>query len=184
MDLAQMGAISISVYDEDIVSDLNLPSQRYKLSQVGQPKVVALAENVTEYSNTRVFSYPRHFTQDDELSGLVIAGVDTMAARKMIWQKTKMNLHVPLYIEGRMSPDLLIVHALRPTDIDQVRWYESTLYDDEEVVERRCTDRSTVYTSRAIAAFITNNVKKFAMGQPVPKKIQYDFVTMYQVVEN
>ena len=101
-----------------------------------------------------------------------------MAARKTIWEKVRYNPSIPLYIEARMGAEICRIHSVRPTDPMDVKWYESTLYSDDDALDLPCTARAIIYTVFVIAGLLACQVKKFVTGQDILKEIIFDLVTM------
>jgi hypothetical protein len=174
--LAKMGAPDITIYDDDIVENHNLPNQFYRFSDLGKPKVEAMAAICQDFAGLTIKIKNERYSNQD-LSGVVISGVDTMEVRKQIWTKVKYNPWVELYIEGRMAPEFINVYSVKSCDPSHIRWYERNLYTDEEAVDLPCTARSLIYTNFMIAALIANQVKAFLKGEDVFEEILADFVT-------
>jgi len=115
---------------------------------------------------------------DGTSKGVLVSGVDSMAARKEIWDQIKMKPAVQLYIDARMGAEVARIHSINPCDPDHIKWYEETLYDDKDAVEEPCTARAIIYNGFMIAAFIAGQVKKFAKHEDLPKEIIFDMKTL------
>jgi hypothetical protein len=179
--LTKMGVSQISVYDNDSVELHNLPNQFYRLSDLGKPKVEALADAVIDYAGVSPEAKVELF-ENQQLSGVVISGVDSMTARKAIWQRVRYNPTVEVYIEARMGAEVCRIHTVDPTDPSAVKWYETTLYSDEEAQELPCTARAIIYTVFVVAGLIASQVKKYVRGQELRKEIIFDLVTLILLV--
>lgn len=173
--LTRMGVDNITVYDDDIVEPENLPSQAFGLGYIGQMKVEALADHVKKHTGKTIIPVPERYTGQASLSGIVISGVDTMAARYDIWSHMKYNINVPLYIDGRMGGVQFIVFPLNPSMPDEIKYYESQLFPDDEALDIPCTERAIVYNTWGIASHIGNLVGKFANGIKLPKRTIFDY---------
>lgn len=178
LSLAKMGVPKIQVFDDDSVESHNLPVQLFRLGDLGLPKVEALTDIVSGFSGTEVVPRNERFDGSQPLRGVVISGVDTMAARQTIWESVRYRLHVPLYIEARMGGEVARIHAVDPRNPEQVAWYESTLVSDEEALELPCTARATFYTVLVVAGLITSLVKKHVRLEALPKELIVDLATM------
>ncbi len=140
--LAKMGCNDITVYDFDKVETHNLPNQVFGPSDVGEKKVDALQKFIHHTSGITIKPFPKKFTKG-ELKGIVFVMVDTMAARKQIWESSvRYQLGVDLLVETRMGVDGGILYAVRPSFPSHVREYEETLYSDKEVQPNPCTRRA------------------------------------------
>jgi len=178
--LAKMGVQDLTVYDPDTVEDHNIPSQLYRLADIGKPKVDSLWEVVAAFANIALTPMGERFESQPSfhLSGLVISAVDSMATRQEIWRRVASSPDVEYYIEARMGSETGIVYALNPWEHEAVRAYEETLYEDSEALQLPCTARAIIYNVFGIAALIANAVKRLAMGQEIPFEVILDYATM------
>ena len=173
--LAKMGITDLTVFDFDSVELHNLPNQFFRREDIGQSKVQALSDIIKSYTNVQINSIPQAL-EKQKLSGLVISGVDTMKSRAEIWKQVKMNLDVPLYIDGRMGGELIHIYTVRPCS--DSAWYEKTLRSDEEVPDLACTAQAIIYNSLGCADLICSQVKKYITGEPLKREIVFDHETM------
>lgn len=176
--LAKMGCRRLTLYDPDVVEAHNLPNQLYRLRDVGRPKAEALAELLGDLVDGEVRPIAEA-VDGQRLEGIVVAAVDSMASRRAIWtQSVRFRGTVPLYVDARMGAQVCRVLTVRPTDPDDVRFYESTLHSDEAALDEPCTAQAIVYTAFGVAALIANQVRRFVVGEPVEPDIILDFVTL------
>lgn len=179
--IAKMGVSNITVYDDDCVENHNLPNQMYRFSDVGKKKVDALSDIISEYTGVTIERRAERF-EKQRLSGLVVSSVDTMAARKTIWQAVKYNPAIMLYVDARMGAEVCRIHTVHPYEPLEVAWYETTLYSDDEALQLPCTARAVMYTVFVIAGLIASQVKKYVRGQALRKEIILDLVTLIQLL--
>jgi molybdopterin/thiamine biosynthesis adenylyltransferase len=142
---------------------------------VGKKKVEALAALTRRQADIDIVPKPEMWTGEEKLEGLVISGLDSMEARKLVWEKGVRYKANPLYIDGRMGAETALIYAVRPMDPDDVKLYESELNTDEEAPELPCTARAIIYNTFMIASHIANIYKRFAMGQEFPRETVFDF---------
>ncbi len=176
--LSKMGCQRITVYDADVIEPHNLPNQFYRLEDVDKQKVVALQEIVGAFSGVELVIRPEFFVAQDLEAGVVICAVDKMDQRKAIWKKVRYNPRVKLFIDARMGGEVARVYAINPVDIDEITYYEGTLYDDTEASDERCTAKAIMYNVFGIAAIIGSLIKKHATGQPTGKEILLDLANL------
>lgn len=176
--LAKMGCRDLTLYDDDTVEEHNLPNQFYRPADVGRPKVEALAESLRAF--TGVSPHPVVARVDGQrLAGIVVAGVDSMRARRALWQRSvRYRAGVQLYLDGRLGAEVIRLYAVRPADPDDIRFYGATLYDDAEAESAGCPAGAVVYTGLAVGCLMANQVKRFAMGQPLRREILCDLQTL------
>jgi molybdopterin/thiamine biosynthesis adenylyltransferase len=176
--LAKMGFPDLTIYDADTVEPHNLPNQLYPLAALGQSKAISLAEECFRFSGTRPNAIPDMFEGQAELEGIVISGVDSMEARRIIWSYVRHRPNIRGYVEARMGGQVGIVHVVNPTDERSIAAYEQTLYTDAEAAEEPCTERAIAFNVFALAGLISAQVKKVAKGEEYQARITVDLVNM------
>lgn len=171
--LAKMGCSHITVWDSDILEDLNIPNQICKPSMVGKPKVEALAELVYELAEVEIKQIFRRYAGQN-LEGVVVVTVDNMTCRQNVWKRTKLNRKIPLLIEARMGAEFARIYAIHPTNVDEVDFYHANLYGNEEAERLPCSARSIIYCPTVIAGFLALLIKQYATNHPSPREILID----------
>lgn len=182
-ELTNLGVSQLSVFDFDRVEPHNLPTQKYRLQDVGAYKVEALSDIVKQATGVSINSYCERYL-DQLLNPIVISAVDSMRVRKTIWEQVREQAGlIRFYVEARMGAEIARVFTLTGEHIqsDAAHQYESTLYSDTDAEELPCTARATSYNTSMIAALITNQIKRFVTGQETMKEIIFDFTTMTMV---
>jgi molybdopterin/thiamine biosynthesis adenylyltransferase len=180
LHLAKIGVPEIHIWDADTVELKNLPSQIYRKSDLGQPKVEALAEIVSLFGvDADLHPHRDRVTADTELSGLVISGVDSMASRSAIWQAVQANTwQIPLYMDGRIGGEQGQLYTFSPSDFEAVERYGQFLFPDSEAVELPCGGRSAAQTPAVLAGLITEQVSLWARELPHQFAIVFNLKTM------
>lgn len=172
--LAKMGCSNMTLYDDDMVEEHNLPNQIFREKDIDKPKVQAAKEIIKEFIGLDVTAKNEKYT-NQPLSNTVISGVDSMKVRKEIWSKIRGKPQVRLYIDARMGGELARIYAINPCDPDDIEFYEKTLYSDDEAEQLKCTGRSIIYNVFGLASLICVLVKKKEKGEQVPKVMLFDF---------
>jgi ThiF family len=180
--LAKMGCSHLTVYDPDLVEPHNLPNQFYRLEDSARPKVEALRELIWAFTGLEIVSIQETVSQQ-RFSGIVISGVDSMSARQAIWQGAiRYHSNVELYIDARMGAEVCRIYSVRPSDPEDVRAYELTLYDDDQATDDACTAQAIIYNVLSIAGLIANQVKKYAKGERLDREVILDLKTLTLLV--
>jgi molybdopterin/thiamine biosynthesis adenylyltransferase len=162
LTLAKMGFEDITVYDDDTIEVENMNCQFFRFSDIGKNKANALNELVKDFTGVDISFYPSRYEGDRQLKGIVISAVDSMKARKMIWDAHKdFALGTKLIIDPRMGAEDALCYAMNPMSEKDCASYEKTLYTDEAAVHERCTAKSTMYTALALASHVAKIVKDF-----------------------
>ena len=173
LTLAKMGCSDITVWDADILENVNIPNQFCEPSMVGRPKVEALADLAYELTEVQIKkAHQRYMGQS--LDGVVIVTADNMTCRQSVWKRTKLNQKIPLLIDARMGAEFARIYTIHPTNIDEADFYKENLYSNDEAERLPCSARSIVYCPMIIAGLIALQVKKFAVSESLRKEILLD----------
>jgi hypothetical protein len=169
-----MGAPSIAVLDHDVVESHNLASQLYRLEDVGKPKVRALAEIIAAFSDAAIDARHERY-EGGRLSGIVIACVDDMDVRRLLWENAKFDPGVDLFIDTRMGGNVALMLSARPCDPDDVRHYEQHLFSSADASPLPCTSRAIAYNTFGVAAMVAALVRRWwTEGVAIPT-LRMDF---------
>jgi molybdopterin-synthase adenylyltransferase len=157
--LAKMGFCNLTVYDFDKVDTVNLNSQFYRHSDVGSPKVVALAKLVQDFADIPI-TYRNERYEGGTFPGTVIAAVDSMEVRRKIWEchagKAPFTRAI---VDPRMGAEQALLYVMRPNDAKDQESYSKSLYTDDKAVQERCTAKSTVYCANLLSGLVVKAVK-------------------------
>jgi hypothetical protein len=175
--LAKLGITNITVYDFDVVEEHNVPNQAYSRQDVGIPKVEALESAVIWHADTKINIKNAKFT-NQRLQGIVFLMVDSMQARKDIWENSiKMKSAVKLLVEPRMGLDECRVYNVDPTNLAHIKSYEDCWYSDEEAQVSACgTSQTVISTALAVASWCTRQLINFHAGVELDNEILIDFM--------
>ena len=163
--LAKVGVGSIEVFDPDIIEEANLPNQFYRNTDVGSPKVEALARLVADFSETaEVIPHFEAYDPTQNYAGspdVVICAVDSMEFRKELWLKVKNKFKPFLYIETRMGGEDFRVYALSPLMSSLHGVYENTLYTSKQAEQIACTEKAIMYNVMMVASLVGSFIKMY-----------------------
>ena len=129
LTLAKMGIGSITVFDPDSVEEHNIPNQFYRLDDIGRKKVDTISAIIGEFEKTQIIAKPRLYSKQP-LDGIVISAVDSMDARKKIWDGIVSQKGVALYLDSRMASQVIQLYSYMPGDPFSRKAYEATLIDE------------------------------------------------------
>lgn len=192
--LSKMGVERLTVFDPQRIGMENIGVQLYGHSEAskrddnGQPpeKVNALARILQYIGPTGrqgFIANPIPYTSDIALTGIVIAAVDSMVARQVIWKGVKNRKEVEYLIDARMGAEFALMYTINPNDPKDITTYEKTLYSDEDAKQEPCTARATVYTAFLIAGMICKAVKDIMVKKPYPRIMQWNIADHYQDIQ-
>lgn len=157
--LAKIGVKTITVYDGDSVESHNIPiALPYRIKDLGVPKVHAMAEIVAEQSGVRITAIQKMYT-GEPLRDAIVACVDTMEARKRVWEAVKNNPTVSILVDTRVAVELVSVFAIHPCDPDDIAYYEHFLsYDSASAVRPLCGVHGIVHVGAMAAVAVCANL--------------------------
>lgn len=173
--LSKMGISWIEVFDEDGVSEENLPNQMYPPKAVGEFKVDAFTNLITEFSGYRVT--PNNYFYDPRcyLKELVVVATDSMASRRLVWDAYKAQKQCKYYIEARMGALFGQVYTIQNKTPRNIKFYEQTLYSDSEVPPVKCTAKSINFNVAMIASLIGRAVRAIVNRERrFPREMQFN----------
>ena len=190
LSLAKLGVQAMRVYDEDGVSEHNLPNQFFRVQDAQKEsfKVEALKEIVKEFGDMTIEANKQFYT-GQLLEEMVIGATDSMSSRRMVWEEFKKQDQCKVYIDARMGGEIARMYQIRKDDIrvikgmdllsqDDVVFYEETLYTDAEAAQLPCTARAVVYNVLMIASLICRSFKAVVNQETWPREIIFNMAQM------
>lgn len=164
LTLAKMGFLDITVWDFDNVEVHNLNSQFFRFKDIGMPKVFALRNLIKDFTNQEIKVECGEYT-DERFDGVVISAVDSMVARKNIWQAHRMkSIATEFIIDPRMGGEDVNMYVMRPYNMVDIEAYETTLHSEEDSAEERCTAKATMFTALLLSGSVAKAVRDCLTG--------------------
>jgi molybdopterin/thiamine biosynthesis adenylyltransferase len=157
LSLAKMGFSDITVYDFDTVENENIGSQFFSIDSIGKPKVEALQTMIKAFTGIEIRAVNAKVeTMADKPAHIVIAAVDNMAVRRMIFE----TCNCRVLIDPRMGAEFATMSVVDfHGSKAQIDSYKKTLFSDSSAVQERCTAKTTIYTVLLIAGQVVKAVK-------------------------
>lgn len=174
MALAKLGVPKLTLVDFDEVEAHNLPNQMFMPTHLGVEKVEAM-EHFIDITNPDVEverivgPLGDGITTGTRPAGVIVSGLDSMAARADLWGQLKYETAVPLYLDARLAGQQVILYGACPSQYDDIQGYEATLHSDEEGLDTACTARAVIDVGFAVASLITRAVRRHYAGLPVER---------------
>lgn len=180
LELSKMGMFQIEIWDKDTIEPHNLPNQFFKQSDRGRPKVEALKELIKEFNGEEIKTHNKFITEDTEFEpyGIVICSVDSMEARKTIWNKVKNNIHINAFVDTRMGGEAMKILTIKPYNRKHQKIYEDSLFEDFKAEEGRCSVQTIIYNVLTIAGLVGCQVKKILKSEKFQEEIYFDMGNM------
>jgi hypothetical protein len=173
--LTKMGAQHVSVWDKDIISEHNASVQIYSAREVGERKVKALVDWVGKLTDVGVVGRLQHLDKDStpvlDPNTILVMAVDSMEARRYLWELAKACPEIKLVIDPRMGGEAMRMYAVNPRDPQHEAFYEENLDYVGETLP--CTGQAIIYTSMFAASFVSSIVSSFVNGAPFRNEIMF-----------
>lgn len=172
--LCKMGCQDVRIEDFDVVEEHNLGSQLFSRSQIGMDKAAALWESVSNLAENPP-RYFKHRVQNREAitgrHGIVISAVDNMESRRAIFDGIAETKY---FIDGRMAGNAIQIYTIKIDNLDDVGFYKSTLFSDDQADQVPCSERAVIYNVFVVAGLITDIVAQIANGLRPPRELVVD----------
>lgn len=181
--LAKIGFKNIKVFDDDSIEVHNLGNQFYRIKDLSKLKVAALAEIVQDFEDVVIEAkaYKYSMQNSKEMEGLVISAVDSMQARKLVYDSIKNNKAVHGFIDGRMGGNQLEVYTVNMTNKADKVAYEKTLWSDDQTADIPCTQKAVMYNVLTIASWIVNQARLLLSKKGFNRELILDLENMLLV---
>lgn len=145
--LARMGVPVLNIYDFDTVEIHNIPNQSFDTRHLEKSKVEALASILKDINPDIVVNTFNKEVKEEDVNGLegyVFMLIDSMKARKQLWETCKTNDKIIHYWESRLGSDQARVYSIALEKDKDYRRYETDFYDDEKAEVSACGTSITV----------------------------------------
>lgn len=187
--LLKMGFANLHIYDFDKVEEHNLPNQFFRESQIGETKVAATYLNFNMFFDEDVCRIKTHHMRVDDtnahtLSGIVLSCVDSMTARKEIYELAYKYGPATCWIEGRLSLYGAYLYSLDRKDQAVFEKYEKTLYADTEAEVSACGISQTALPAAVNAAsMMVMQMIEFLNGNALVNRLEYSIPWLVSMSE-
>jgi molybdopterin/thiamine biosynthesis adenylyltransferase len=186
LTLAKMGVQQMTVWDGDVVSEENIATQLHKWRDVGVPKVFALQQTLEEFSDEIIFDpRPERVNETSAFPrfNLLISAVDSIMARKLIWDAIYRGVKPGFYCDMRMAAEEFQVFVLDMNDKNAVHKYAYMLesLSDDDVPELTCTEKATFHCSLAAAGHIGAILRNIVRREQKSARIVH-YIPRFQVL--
>jgi hypothetical protein len=166
--LAAVGVPRMILIDFDVVEESNLASQGYLEADLGRPKVLATAEQCRRINScVEIVETNDRCRRSTNIGKTVFACVDTIDARKLIWDSVKGD--ASFFGDGRMTAE--VIRVLTACDTDSRQHYASTIFPQAEAHVGACTSRMTVFAANIAAGILISQFSRWLRGLPASRDL-------------
>ncbi len=159
--LVRVGVTDLTVWDDDFVDSHNVGPSLYGVRDIGCYKVSRLKAIIERTTDVRIKVMCQKYA-GEQLRGTVIACVDTMEARQLIWNAVRKKIGVELLIDTRTGERFVQVFAVRPCMQSDIEGYEPFLaYSTDEASRQMCGLHSIIYIASRTASIAVEALSNF-----------------------
>lgn len=148
--LASEGCADLTVWDDDFVASHNIPMSEYRPGDLSRPKLEALAEIVRQKSGVEIKTKLKKY-RGELLKTAIVACVDDMDERKLIWMMAKKNPFAEILVDTRLAAEYVEVFAIRPCHPEDIEYYEHFLYSSLDALPPTCGNHGAKHVSGTAA---------------------------------
>jgi sulfur carrier protein ThiS adenylyltransferase len=183
LQLAAMGAPRLQLIDHDHVEESNIASQGYYEADLGVPKVIATGNICASINKKLEISqvYSR-YRRSEKVGNIIFCCVDKIETRKMIWNQ--IGAQSDLYVDGRMSGEVLRVINAMSEDPKSMEYYPSTLFAAADAHAGQCTAKSTIYCANIAAGRMVSRFAMWLRGVPLEYDIMLNLLSDELIIKS
>jgi hypothetical protein len=161
LQLAGIGVRRLQLIDFDRVEPINVTTQGYWASDVGELKVAATRQAAEAIDPTiLVETFADRFRPKQSVSDVLFCAVDSISARGSIWRTLEHQFR--FWADGRMLGES--IRVLSVTERSGREHYASTLFAQAQAQSGECTSRSTVYAAAIAAGLMVHQFARWLRG--------------------
>lgn len=155
---------ALQLIDFDVVDESNVTTQGYGQSDIGRPKVEALAEELQRIdSHLLVGTINDRWRPSRTTEDVVFCCVDSISARAAIWRSVGPGCR--FWSDGRMRAE--VIRVLSVAGPEGREHYPATLFPQAEADVGHCTARSTLYTANIAAGLMLHQFTRWLRDLPI-----------------
>lgn len=136
---AKMGVPHISLYDYDVVDDVNIGTQGFGINDIGLPKVQAIANRMHDFGSNPLIQQMRIDDAAIIDSPILFLALDNITGRELIYHT--LNENVQWIIDGRMTAEMGYIFPVNMYDNDSRAFYERFFSKKKMVLMRSVLPR-------------------------------------------
>lgn len=177
--IAKCGVEELIIYDKRAFASVNLQVQNLRACDLGLPKAQVVAREAAAINPAvAVRAIEREFMPLDILDGIVIAAVDSLEARRMIFESVlRQKDSVALYFDGRLSRsahEAFQLFSIDPKRGVEVAEYEKWLFPGTTLPKEPRPERLAAHTPYGLAWAFGLTMARVVSGEDRPWHIMGD----------
>jgi len=171
LDLARKN-VDIIIYDMDTLEEHNLGGQFFHKSQIGEPKVKALANLIELFAGKKIEILNEEYKEDSMVSPIMISCFDNMEVRRMFFENWANQEDRTIFIDGRMGAEQFTVLFVKKGFEDA---YRATLFNSEDLKDAPCTAKSTQHCTTSCVNKMVSNLCNYYANIEIDENVREVF---------
>ena len=181
LQLAAVGVRHLQLVDFDTVEPTNITTQGYFHQDLGQPKVLATAEQLRLIDPTiQIDLAPDRYRPSLQTREAVFCCVDSISARAAIWRSLKDRCE--FWTDGRMLGETMRI--LTAADALSRHHYITTLFPQAETQVGSCTSKSTIYCASIAAGLMVHQFTRWLRRLPTDPDMCFNLLAIEIATNN
>lgn len=156
------------VFDDDTLETINMAGQLFFHSDIGKPKVEALANVVRAVCDEELFIYNQKVDAYTFTNNIVFTAFDNITARRHMfeaWVNDFRGATDAVFIDGRLMAEQLTIFIIRADDEEAIQDYlDKHLPSDDTIADAPCTFKQVSHNAGMIAAQMVAYLTNFMTG--------------------
>ncbi len=175
LQLAALGAPHLLLVDFDSVEVENLAPQGFLASDLGRPKVQAVAEQCRAINPAiRVDVFSTRYNRAIPRTEVVFCCVDSISTRQHIYAQARDTTR--LFLDARMSAE--VIRALAVDTSQDSEAYLKTCFSAADVFTGSCAAKSSIYSANIAAGLLVAQFTRWLRRLPIDQDVQLNLLSM------
>lgn len=181
--LSRLGIKQIFIIDFDEFAVENFAGQLFLKDTLGNKKVSSV-KGFCESVNSNlpnIIDVPSYFDDIEISCDVIFSCVDSMAGRKIAFDKFLANPYQKLFVDARLNAEFLQIFTIDKSNESNVQRYQTEfLFRDEDVEDAICTFKQTTHFAQIISGMMVNvftnwcdNQNRKEMNKPARRKLPF-----------
>lgn len=181
----------LTCFDPDVVEPHNVAASFYTYDQAlaKAPKVQALVSNINMFMDVHMVGVMAKLTSNESMLDMfnkpvLIISTDSRSSRLEIWSllnRFRNKHHVELLIDARSGWDVTRVYTCRMDNKEDREHYTASLSREGQQIP--CSARAVAYNSIGVGSTVAGILKSYALHEPVPRHVLWDYKTWTTVIQ-
>lgn len=174
LQLAALGVAKLQLIDFDRVEAINVTTQGYLESDIGQTKVAATGCALHQIDPVLELDLLEdRYRPQLSVGEAIFCCVDSITARAAIWRSAGPRCH--FWSDGRMLGE--VIRVLTVAGEQGRDFYPTTLFSELDGHSGSCTARGAIYTAAIAAGLMLHQFCRYLRQQPIDRELSLNLLS-------